>query len=665
MRKIVRIAPKVISSTKFCRSYFKPSIFKFDKDVIEDEEKEEKVKEIKPEELIHETEQIKGQKEVKSFQTETKQLLDIVATALYTDKEVFIRELVSNASDACEKLRDYGLTTEYEDPEKPLEINISVDEKLKTFTIQDTGIGMTKEELITNLGTIAHSGSKNFVKQLQEQGKQGDAISNIIGKFGVGFYSIFMVATKVRVYTRSSQKGSTGYCWESYGTGDYTIHEADGVSRGTKIILYLKDEEKEFSVKEPVERIIKKYSNFVSYDIKLNNTKVNTQRAIWLQPKNTVTQEEYKEFYKYISHANTEPYYTIHFKTEVPMSIHALFYVPDVHTEKMGMGKMESGVNVYCRKVLIQAKHRDILPEWLRFVKGAVDSEDLPLHISREHIQNSPLIRRINGILTRRVLRFFEEMMKSDMPKYITFYDEFSKFFKEGIASDLLYKDEITKLLIFDTSAGEDRITLNDYFNRMPKEQNEIYYLVSPNRQFALQSPYYEQFKKNNIEVLFLYNPIDEFVMTSIGNYNKKPIKSIERTELPESKEKKEGLTEDQMKELESWYTTILKGRVSSVKSTNRLSGTPAIIKDPENPTLRMMRKMHGEAKDEIGPQKLEVDPTNSIIIKLFNLKQDNEEKAKIVAEQIFYNAMISAGLVDDARVMLNTLSRIVEKSLE
>jgi TNF receptor-associated protein 1 len=575
--------------------------------------------------------------------------------------------------------------SEVEDPQIPLEISISVDEKSRTFTIQDTGIGMTKEELIENLGTIAQSGSRKFVQEMKKEGKSSDAISNIIGQFGVGFYSIFMVANKVRVYTRSGLKGSEGYCWESYGTGDYSIHAgllikinlADGVKRGTKIILQLKEDEKEFSIKESVERIIKKYSNFVGFDIKLNGSKVNTQKAIWLQSKSSVTAEEYKEFYKYMTHSSNDPFYTIHFNTDVPMSIHALFYVPDSHSEKLGMGKMDPGVNVYCRKVLIQPKHREILPDWLRFIKGAVDSEDLPLHISREHLQNSPLIRRINGILTRKIIRYFEDMLKQDMKKYITFYEEFNRFFKEGISSDLLYKDEIAKILIFETSntQPDERITLTDYVNRMPEDQKDIYYLIAPNRAYAESSPYFEAFKSKNIEVLFLFNPVDEFVMTSIGTYNKKSLKSIERTEIQNKETKEGGLTDEQIKELEKWFVSVLNGKLSGLKSTNRLSGlkifltlpigTPAIISNPENPAMRMMRQMYGNKNETLPPQTMEVDPTHPMIKKIYETKDSNERVAKVVAEQLFNNAMITAGLMEDARSMLTTLNSLLEISLE
>jgi TNF receptor-associated protein 1 len=646
---------------------------KEEEDIVVDENEEES-KKLKREGLIEETEQIIGQKESKEFQAETKQLLNIVATALYTDKEVFIRELISNASDALEKVRQFMITnSNVEDKDKDLNIKISVDEENRTFTIQDTGIGMEKDELIENIGTIAHSGSKAFVNKLKESAAQGsDAVRNIIGQFGVGFYSVFMVADKVKIYTRHAREGSQGYCWESHGEGTYTISEAEGVARGTKIILYLKDNEREFSFKETVERIIKKYSNFVSYKIFLNGHRVNTLDAIWLKSKNDVTEEEHKEFFNYLSQGSGgDPLYIIQFSTDIPLSIHSLFYVPKTHTEMFGMGKVEPGVNVYSRKVLIKAKHREILPDWLRFLKGAVDSEDLPLNISREHLQDSPLIRRINGILTRRILKFFGDMMKEDRAKYTKFYDDFGKFFKEGISTDFLYKDELGKLLLFDSSAMKpgERTTLQEYVERMKEDQKNIFYIVSPTRSIAENSPYYEVFKKKGIEVIFSYNPADEFVMGSMGYFDGKEIKSIEKTELEQHEEEKSeslSLSEEQVKELGDWMKNILKGKIGSVKVTKRLSDTPAIIKNPENAAMRMIRKMQSQnAELPLDPQQLEINPKHPIIVKLYKARTIDEPTAITIAEQVFDNALISAGLLDDPRTMLNRLSKLLELSMK
>jgi len=641
--------------------------------VVEENEDLEESNKLKREGLIEETEHVIGAKENREFQTETKQLLHIVASALYTDKEVFIRELISNASDALEKVRQYTITSAVEDSNKELCIRISVDEENRTFTIQDSGIGMNKDELIENIGTIAHSGSKAFVNKLKENVNQGsDAVRNIIGQFGVGFYSIFMVADKVKVYSRHAGEGSQGYCWESQGEGTYTISEAEGVARGTKIILHLKDSEREFSFKETVERIIKKYSNFVAYKIYLNGNRVNTLDAIWLKPKSEVSEEQHREFFNYLSQGSgADPQYVIQFSTDVPLSIHSLFYVPDSHTEMMGMGKMEPGVNVYSRKVLIKAKHREILPDWLRFLKGAVDSEDLPLNISREHLQDSPLIRRINGILTRRILKFFLDIMKEDRVKYAKFYDDYSKFFKEGISTDFLYKDELAKLLLFDSSSMKsgERTSLQEYVGRMKEDQKNIFYIVAPSRSVAENSPYYEVFKKKGIEVIFSYSAADEFVMGSMGYFDGKEIKSIEKTEMEHHEEEKNeaiGLSDDQVKELGDWMKSILPGKISSIKSTKRLSDTPAIIKNPENAAMRMIRKMQSQANElPLDPQQVEVNPKHPIIVKLYQAKDTDALTAQTIAEQVFDNALISAGLLDDPRTMLNRLSKLMELSMK
>ncbi|KAF0976279.1 hypothetical protein FDP41_004954 [Naegleria fowleri] len=627
---------------------------------------------LKEEGIIRETEHIIGAKENKTFEAETKQLLHIVASALYTDKEVFIRELVSNASDALEKVRRLNQVSpdKVDDASKELNIQISVDDKNNIFIIQDSGIGMTKEELIKNIGTIAHSGSRAFVKQLKDSADRGDTGSNIIGQFGVGFYSTFMVADKVRIYTRSALKGQPGYCWESTGEGSYTICEAEGVARGTKIVIYLKKNDKEFSFKDTVQKIIQKYSNFVSYPILLNGSKVNTLDAIWLKNKNTVTPEEHREFYKYLSHFGGEPMYILHFNLDIPLNMNALFYVPDHHTESLGMGKMEPGVNVHSRRVLIRAKHPDILPDWLRFMKGVVDSEDLPLNISREHLQDSPLIQKIKSVLVKRITKFFGDMMKQDRDKYIAFYDKFNKFIKEGVVTDYMYKDEAAKLLLYESSALKkgEKTTLDEYISRMGSEQKTIYYLIAPNREYAEASPYYEVFKKKGIEVLFGYDGPDDFVFGSIGYFNGKELKAIDRAELEDEElqnEKTENeLNEDQAKELCEWFQNSLKDRVSSVKISKRLSTTPAIIKNPENAALRLIRKVQNQ-DISLSPQQVEINPRHPIILKLYKAKQSNPDLALLVAEQVFDNALISAGLLDDPRSMVNRLQSLMETSLK
>lgn len=346
------------------------------------------------------------------FQAETRQLLDIVTHSIYTDKDVFIRELISNASDALEKLRHLQSTgVALQDAELEPQITITTDEKAGTLTIADTGVGMSKDELIDNLGTIARSGSKAFLEQLKDgssDGQSGDALSGIIGKFGVGFYSAFMVADKVEVFSQSALSNRQGFLWRSDGSGSYEIAEANDVTRGSRIVIHLKDSCKEFGTKAKVESIIRRYSNFVSFPIILDGDTVNTVQALWTKSENDVTDEEYTEFYKFIANAFDEPTYRLIFKADAPIELKTLFFIGSSHTEKFGYSRLEPGVSLYSRKVLIERNSPDILPDWMRFVRGVVDSEDLPLSLSREKMQDSRLIHKIRDVLTRRIIRFLE-----------------------------------------------------------------------------------------------------------------------------------------------------------------------------------------------------------------------------------------------------------------
>jgi TNF receptor-associated protein 1 len=371
--------------------------------------------------------------EKREFQAEVKQLLDIVTHSLYTDKEIFIRELVSNASDALEKLRYLQLTKEdVFDEGLDLEINITTDDA-GTVTIQDFGLGMTREELIENLGTIAHSGSRAFLQSLKEG---ADAGANLIGQFGVGFYSAFMVAKEVKVFTHSWQAEGEHLLWTSDGSGSYEIEPVEGQRRGCKIVVYLKDDCKEFAKADKVKETLTRYSSFVPFPINLNGERVNTVQAIWLRNKSEISEEEYKEFYKFQANAFDEPITRLHFSADAPLAINALLFVPSENMEGMGMFRTEIGVSLYCRKVLIDDKPEGLLPEWLRFLRGVVDSEDLPLNISRETMQDSALVRKLNTVLTRRFLKHLEEDAAKRPDQYKAFYAKFGIFLKEGITAD-------------------------------------------------------------------------------------------------------------------------------------------------------------------------------------------------------------------------------------
>jgi len=595
----------------------------------------------KKKEMPEGKETVAGAKNTHEFKAETKKILHIMANSLYTDKEVFLREIISNASDALEKAR-YLQTQpgEYLEPDRPLEVHITADSEKHTLTIQDFGVGMTREELINNLGTIARSGSKEFVQSLQSGG------DNIIGQFGVGFYSLFMIADSVEVFSQPCMKvdgkPAPAHYWRSEGDGNYEVAPAEGVVRGTKIVAHLKEDAKQFAVRLTIEGIIKKYSNFVGFPIYVNGEEVNTVEAIWAQQPDTVSDTKHLEFYRYISNAFDTPPMRMHFKTDVPLSINALFYMPERHMEKFGMGRLDPGVSLYCRKVLIQPKCKLILPDWLRFVKGVVDSEDIPLNISRENMQDSALITRINNILTKKIIRFLDTESRRDNAMYNKWFEEFGNFIKEGVCTDFTHKDEAAKLLRFDSSSEKDvdaksnYVSLDDYISRMPVDQLNIFYLSAPNRTFALNSPYFEAFAKKGTEVLFLYQPIDDFVMKNLGTYQKRKLVSIESSEAHEKKDESKESKESAQIVLD-YVQETLSDRVSKVTASQRLVSSPAIVVDHESAAVRRMMKYvdTSGAAAELPKQKLEINPTHPIIANAYKIRTSRPELSKLILQQV------------------------------
>lgn len=527
------------------------------------------------------------------FQAETRQLLDIVARSLYSDHEVFVRELISNASDALEKFRYTALTNTEESQlaakDRPLEIRITTDKPQMQLTIQDTGIGMTREELISNLGTIARSGSKSFLEQLKQNSDTAEASSNIIGQFGVGFYSAFIVAQRVEVFTRAATPNAPGLRWSTDGSGMYEIEEAENVEYGTKIVLHLKTECREYADEDRIRAVIKKYSNFVGSPIILNNKQANEIKPLWLMEPQSITKEQHQDFYRFISNSFDSPRFTLHYNADVPLSIHALLYFPE---GKPGLFEMSrdgtTGVALYTRKVLIQSKTEHLLPKWLRFIKGVVDSEDIPLNLSRELLQNSNLIRKLSSVISSRVIRFLQERAKKQPEEYDAFYRDYGLFLKEGIvtSSDTAEKEEIAKLLRFESSQSQTgRISLEDYYSTVSTDHKDIYYLAAPNRVLAESSPYYESLKKRNELVLFCYEPYDELVLMQLGQFKGKKLVSVEKEMRNDSRDpaKVQDFGEGAMmpSELESlipWLQEELKGQVTKVKATSRLDTHPCVI---------------------------------------------------------------------------------------
>ncbi|MEM1223156.1 MAG: molecular chaperone HtpG [Verrucomicrobiota bacterium] len=613
------------------------------------------------------------------FQAEVKQILDIVVHSLYTDKEIFIRELISNASDATEKLRHTQLTEkEVFDSDLELEIQVSADEEAGTITIRDFGIGMTHDELIENLGTIAHSGSKAFLNALKESGERND---NLIGQFGVGFYSAFMVADKVEVFTRTWSPEGDCYRWLSDGSGAYEIEPVEGERRGTRIVIHLKDDYKEFAKKDRIESIIKKYSTFVQFPVKVEGDVLNTVQAIWLKNKSDISEEEYKEFYKFQANAFDEPRFWLHFSADAPLEINTLLFAPTENMEGFGFGRMEPGVSLYCRKVLIDSDPKNLLPEWLRFVRGVVDSADLPLNISRESMQDSSLIQKLNKVITKRFLKMLEEKAKKEPEVYNSFWSKFGLFLKEGVTTDFTHRDQLLKLLRYESSFTEaaETTSLADYLSRAPECQKEIYYLSGASREAIEASPYLEAFKARKIEVLYMFEPVDEFVMNHARSFEEKNFTSADSDEIDldaiaedTETDKPEALEKEASEALCTFIKEILDKDVSEVVASERLVNSPAMVVNADKMMTAQMRKMMkamqqqtGESLPEEPPVKLQINPRHNLVKNLSNLRESNSELAQMISHQILDNARLAAGLVEDPAVIIQRNYEMMQKLSE
>ena len=614
------------------------------------------------------------------FKAEVKELLNILVHSLYTNREIFLRELISNASDALDKLRfESNKGTEVVQNDLPLEISIEGDEKKNLLTIIDTGIGMTKEEIIPNIGTIAKSGSAEFVKQLS---KNKDDANNIIGKFGVGFYSVFMVADKVEIISKSYKKDSKTIKWVSDGLGSYEVSEIDEkVDRGTKIVIHLKDDAKEFTEKFRLDNVIKKYSNFISFPIKLENEQINTVSAIWREPKSSVKKEQYSEFYKFLTYDNDDPFEVIHKSIDAPIQFKSLLFIPKKNMDMFGYNREEYGLDLYISRVLIQHKNKDLLPEYLSFVKGVVDSEDLPLNISRETLQENLVFTKISTTVTGQILSELTKLAKDDKEKYIEFWNEHGKIFKMGY-SDYANQEKYLELLRFNSSANsndKEYTSLAEYVERMKKEQKEIYYLMGSSREALEMDPHLEIYRRKGIEVLYLYEPADEFVISSIMKYKDNEFKSVDQAELEKldkledvekKKDKSKKLTKDdelQLSSLLSKMKEILGDKVKEVKISERLDESPACLVNPDNTMSASMQKiMQIMNKDSSVPEKImEVNSDHKLVRNLLKVfKSDaNDEYIKNVTEQLYESSLLLEGYLTDPHKLVNRINAMMEDS--
>lgn len=606
--------------------------------------------------------------EHQSFQAEVRQLLDIVIHSLYTDREIFIRELVSNASDALEKLKVIQLTeNNVFQGDRELQIEISTDEQARTLTITDAGIGMNRGELVQNLGTIAHSGTKAFLQNLKEKGAQG---SGMIGQFGVGFYSVFMVADRVDCFTRSWRADESSWKWSSDGREGYEIEEASGLDRGARLVIHLKEEHAEFAKESRIRELLAKYSNFVAFPILLNGERVNKVEALWLKSKSEVSDEEYEDFYRFTAKAWDKPRYTMHFTADVPLDIHALLFLPEENQERFGFGAIQPGVALYCKRVLIDPHPEGLLPEWLRFVRGVIDSADLPLNISRESMQDSALVKKLGQVVTNRLLKFLEKKAVDDESGYRDFYKGFSRFVKEGIVSSHEHRNTLVGLLRFESSmtdAGQ-LASFDDYLTRMKDGQQEIYYLAGTSRDVMEGGPYVEAFKARGLEVAYFTESVDEFVFDSISEFKERKFVRADQADidLDDAVMDGEAMGDEEIGALQTWWRETMGDVVTEVKTGRRLVGSPVVALVPEdspNTQMRAMMKAMGQEVPGVKPV-LEINPRHELVKKLSRLRVNNPEVADLVARQLVDQAMLAAGLVEHPQQLAARMNEILERVL-
>ncbi len=588
-------------------------------------------------------------KTTKQFQTEVQQLLDLVIHSLYSNKDIFLRELISNASDAIDKIRFESHSDEsLLEGNSDWKIKLIPNKDAGTLVIRDNGIGMNMAEVEENIGTIARSGTKAFMQSLKEKASSDNP--ELIGQFGVGFYASFMVADRVVLETRKGGAAADGCRWESNGDGSYTIEECSCELRGTEITLYLKEEFKEYLDEWKVRSIVKKYSDYIQYPVVMDITRtetpkgvdgeviegagtiekteeqiLNSMKAIWARAKSDVTDEEYTEFYKHISHDYDAPFRTIHFSAEGTSEFKALLYLPAKKPFDLFTNDRKKGLQLYVRRVFISDKCEELIPDYLRFVKGVVDSSDLPLNVSREILQEDVQIKRIQKSLVGKIISTLTEVKEQKFDEYVTFWKEFGQVLKEGLHFDYANKEKLQELVLFESTTSEagSLVSLKDYVSRMPENQKEIYYITGSSRETVEQSPHLEVFRAKGFEVLFLTDPVDEWVVQSMTEYQEKQLKAVDRGDLSldsdEEKLEKEKKREEAQKEFSDLISLIgnqLKDKVKEVRFSNRLTDSACCLVADEygmNANMeRIMKAMNQTVPDS--KRILELNPDHAIL---------------------------------------------------
>ncbi len=619
------------------------------------------------------------------FQTEVTQLLDLMIHSLYSNKEIFLRELISNSSDALDKLNYLTLT---DDSFKKLKykpkIRIELDKKKKTLVISDTGIGMNEEDLIENLGTIAKSGTKTFLSKLSGDKKED---SLLIGQFGVGFYSAFMAADKIEVLSKRADEDQA-YLWSSEATGEYDIKKAKKADFGTKITLHLKDDESEFLEDYRIESIVKKYSNHIPFGIfmdkeettssekegeettkEIKEVQINKASALWTLNKRDIKDEEYKDFYKQISHDSSDPFLWLHTKAEGTIEYKTLFFVPSSPPMDLFRVDYQPGIKLYVKRVFITDDDKELLPTYLRFIRGIIDAEDLPLNISREILQQNRILETIKKSSVKKILGEFKKLKENDMDRYLEFYKNFGKVLKEGLYGDFENKDTLLDLVLFKSSKRDGLISLKDYKDAMKDDQKSIYYITGKNESLLRNSPLIEQFKVNDIEVLLLDEEVDSIVMPMVGEYDKTPIKPVNNSDIDEEIKEENKISEEDEKNFQEILVKmkeILKDDIKDIKISSRLSDSPSVLvydkNDPDFQMQEMLKQMGQDNLPEVKPI-LELNPKHEIFTKI--LEKKDFASLQDISYLLLDQAKLAEGMkIEDISSFTKRLNKYIAKAI-
>lgn len=614
------------------------------------------------------------------FKAEIQQLLNILVHSLYTDRDIFLRELISNASDALNRVQFELLTNnEVVDAEAELYIDIKPDEEAGTLTISDTGIGMAHADLVENLGVIAHSGAKTFMEALKarQEASNSNALNEVIGQFGVGFYSVFMIADKVRVVSRSHNPNESAYAWESDGGESFTIEPAERETRGTDIIITLKEDAQEYLKPWKLKEIIRRHSDYIAFPIYVGDEEEasNKQIAIWRQDPKEVTDEQYNDFYKMSTFDFQTPLHHLHLRLDAPLQVYSLLYIPASVDGGMGM-RRDPGLKLYARKVMIQENTTDLLPDYLQFVSGVVDSEDLPLSVSRESVQTNRTFAELKKMLTGRVLKDLARLSKSEPEKYHQIFAEFGRFIKQGVTISPDDREQIEPLLYFPSTKSETAdqwVSLSEYVGRMAENQQDIYYVLGDDFAGAARSPHLDAFRNRGVEVLYFTDPADTIMLMGLSEFKEHKLRAADEADIDlseigtaqEQESPAEALAEETFVSVRDKFANVLGERVKEVRESKNLVGSPARLVsadgDPSRNMYRIQRLMDREY--QLPVKILELNPRHPLIHNLSGLIATDADSpiAQAVIEQVFETALLQDGIHPDPASMAARLYEIMQ----